>query len=264
MAGGGRRHRTGARRHALAGAGALSLLAVACAATTLAETWRNPRAEPTRFRKVLAVAMVKDPELRRRAEDEIISHLRSDDALPTRAVIPDAELGDVERAKARLRAAGFDGAVVLRPVAVEERIRYTSAYIAESYDSFWGYYGYGWAEAWEPGPTRIDTHLRIETLIYSVERDQLLWTGVTRTINPESVRVTISEIAAEVTEALRREGLMPSAADRGRSVPRGQSKYERPLFARRAVSSSHRAARATRRAPVRAGAPRPRRGARAD
>jgi hypothetical protein len=202
-----------ARRRALAAAGGLALCAAAaCASTTLADTWRNPRAEPTRFRKVLAVAMVKDPELRRRAEDEIISHLRSDDALPTRAVIPDAELGDVERAKVRLRAAGFDGAVVLRPVAVEERIKYTSAYVADSYDSFWGYYGYGWAEAWEPGPTRVDTHLRIETLIYSVERDQLLWTGITRTINPESVRKTISEIAAEVTEALRREGLMSAEA----------------------------------------------------
>ena len=139
-----------------------------------------------------------------------VSHLRSDDALPTRAVIPDNELGDVERAKQRLGAAGFDGAVVLRPVAVEERIKYSSAYIANDYDSFWGYYGAGWGDPWQAGPMKVDTHLRVETLVYSVTTDELLWVGVTRTINPESIRVTIDQIAAAVVEDLRKHGLVPA------------------------------------------------------
>jgi hypothetical protein len=195
-------------------AAGLALALASCASpTTLEQVWRSPSAQPTRFKKVLAVAMVSDPELRRRAEDEIISHLRSDDALPTRAVIPDAELGDVEKAKARLRAAGFDGAVVLRPVGVEEKIKYTSAYIANDYDSFWGYYGYGWGEVWETASVGVDTHVRVETLIYSVERDELLWLGVTRSVNPSGLRPLIDEIAAAVVERLRRDGLVAAAPE---------------------------------------------------
>jgi hypothetical protein len=200
------------KRTILVLAGAALWLAACATPTTLENTWRSPSLTgPVHFKKVLAVAMVEDPDLRRRAEDEIVSHLRSDDALPTRAVIPDAELGDVERAKARLAAGGFDGAVVMRPVAVEERVKYSSAYIANDYDSFWGYYGAGWGDPWQAGPMKVDTHLRVETLVYSVTTDELLWVGVTRTINPESLRVTINQIAAAVVEDLRKHGLVPAS-----------------------------------------------------
>ena len=176
----------------------------------LSETWRNPNAQPIRFRKVLAVAMVADPDLRKRAEDEIVSHLmRSEDALPARAVIPDAELGDVERARQRLRAGGFDGAVVIRPLALEEKVTYHPAYYGVPYDSFWGYYGYAWPLAYDAGYTRVDQILRVETLVYSVERDELVWTGVTSALNPGSLREIIDDIAQAVGQELRREGLVP-------------------------------------------------------
>lgn len=180
-----------------------------CATTRVAESWRNPDATATQFRKVLAVAVVDDPELRRRAEDEIISHLRSPDALPSRAVIPDAERGDVEKAKARLRAAGFDGAVVLRPLAVEERVTYVPpSYTVGPYPSFYGYYGHAWAHSYDPGYTRVDTILRVEVLIYSIERDALLWSGVTETFQPDSLREVVTDIAAAVVKVLERDGLL--------------------------------------------------------
>jgi hypothetical protein len=49
----------------------------------------------------------------------------------------------------------------------------------------------------------------VETLVYSVERDELPWAGVTETIDPESLRKTIDEIAAAVVEDLRSNGLLP-------------------------------------------------------
>jgi hypothetical protein len=180
-----------------------------CASTRVVESWRNPEATPTRFRKVLAVAVVDDPDLRRRAEDEIISHLKAVDALPSRAVIPDAERGDVEKAKARLRDAGFEGAVVLRPLGFEERVTYVPpSYTVGPYPSFYGYYGYAWGHPYEPGYTRVDTILRVEVLIYSIERDALLWSGVTETFEPGSLRDVVSDIAAAVEKVLEREGLL--------------------------------------------------------
>lgn len=203
-----RMHRGGLAARACLASVAL-FVAFGCATTRVVESWRNPDARPTQFRKVLAVAVVSDPALRRQAEDEVISHLRSPDELPSRAVIPDAERGDVEKAKARLRAGGFDGAVVLRPLGVEERVTYVPpSYGAGPYSSFWGYYGYAWDHSYDPGYTRVDTILRVEVLIYSIERDALLWSGVTETFEPQSLRTVVTDIAAAVVTVLEREGLL--------------------------------------------------------
>lgn len=203
-----RTHRGDLATHACLASVAL-FVAVACATTRVVESWRNPDARPTQFRKALAVAVVDDPDLRRHAEDEIISHLRSIDALPSRAVIPDAERGDVEKAKARLRAAGFDGAVVLRPLGFEERVTYVPpSYSAGPYPSFYGYYGYAWDHSYDPGYTRVDTILRVEVSIYSIERDELLWSGITESFEPQSLREVITDIAAAVATVLEREGLL--------------------------------------------------------
>jgi hypothetical protein len=185
------------------------LVAFGCATTRVTESWRNPNAGPTHFRKAVAVAVVADPELRRQAEDEIVSHLHSGDALPARAVIPDSDRGDVEKAKALLRAGGFDGAVILRPMGVEKRVTYVPpSYTAGPYSSFYGYYGYAWENSYDPGYTRVDTILRVEVLIYSIERNMLLWSGVTETFEPKSLREVVTEIATEVSKVLEREGLL--------------------------------------------------------
>ena len=77
--------------------------------------------------------------------------------------------------KARLRAAGFDGAVVLRP---------------------------------HPGYTRVDTILRVELPIDSIERDALLWSGVTESFEPQSPCEAVTDIAGAVVNVLEREGLL--------------------------------------------------------
>jgi hypothetical protein len=66
-----------------------------------------------------------------------------------------------------------------------------------------------------PGPpanpewfTRVDTILRVEVLLYSIERDALLWSGVTETFEPQSLRNVVTDIAAAVVTVLEREGLL--------------------------------------------------------
>jgi hypothetical protein len=45
-------------------------------------------------------------------------------------------------------------------------------------------------------------------LIYSIERDALLWSGVTETFEPQSLRTVVTDIAAAVVTVLEREGLL--------------------------------------------------------
>ena len=60
----------------------------------------------------------------------------------------------------------------------------TGGYGAPYYGSFYGYWGYGWGAVYDPGYLRTDTVVMVETLIYSVTQDKLVWAGHSKTTNP--------------------------------------------------------------------------------
>ena len=102
--------------------------------------------------------------------------------------------------------------VALRPMGSEKEISSTPAtyYGGPGYGSFWGggYYGYGWGGAYSPGSIRTDTYVSIETLIYDLRQNKLVWAGRTRTMNPSNVESFIKELAKAVGKELRETGLI--------------------------------------------------------
>ena len=76
------------------------------------------------------------------------------------------------------------------------------------YRGFWGYYSYGWPSVYDPGYLSNDTIVSVETNLYSLTGDSLVWSGVTQTFNPQDVADTIDEIVDAVSGELRREGLL--------------------------------------------------------
>jgi len=51
--------------------------------------------------------------------------------------------------------------------------------------------------------------VRVETSIYSLRQDQLLWVATTETMNPKSVDSLIEDVAKAVRRELEREKLIP-------------------------------------------------------
>src|SRR5690606_24481453 len=88
------------------------LVAWACASTKLTSTWRDPAIDLPPFRKVVGLAMTANPTLRRIAEDEFVRAVGPAHAVAGYALVPDDELRDRDAVRARLEAAGVDGAVV--------------------------------------------------------------------------------------------------------------------------------------------------------
>jgi hypothetical protein len=74
----------------------------------------------------------------------------------------------------------------------------------------WGYYGYGWGMAYDPGYVRQDQLVDVETGVYDVKSQKLLWAGTTESMNPNDVRRTVDEIVDAVAAEMRKEGLIPS------------------------------------------------------
>jgi hypothetical protein len=178
------------------------LALAACAGTSIVDSWKAPEAGPLRFNKVLALAIVKNDSIRRRAEDALQGSLRSVQAVQSYKLFDAAELADRERLKAQLRLDGFDGVIALRLDGSRQELSYTTA--AVPLQDFWGYYG----AAYPPTEMNVDTIARVEIKIYSLNDDKLVWAGVSETFNPKDAGQLVADIVAAAGQELRRQGLI--------------------------------------------------------
>lgn len=194
----------------------LSTVLVGCGGKTkFTSTWKNPEAQPTSWdnQKVAAFAMTFIKASRLGAEDALAQELtrRGAQGVPGYTIVPKEVEKDKEKAKQLLEKAGVTGAVVMRVVDSSKEIYQSTGsvqYVGSYYPSFWGYWGHGWGAVYQPGHTTTDTVVSIETLVYSVDRDQLLWAGVSSTTNPKNVPDFIRELCDLAGKEIRKAGLV--------------------------------------------------------
>lgn len=200
-------------RFVLAAIAALAL--AACATTDFRSSWKNPEAQPLRLRgkKVVAVFVTHDPYLRERAEEALAREISARGAVgvPSYTFLSDREIRDRDAARAEAEQRGFAGAVVMRIVGSDTYVRRVPSgviWVGAPYDHFWGgYWGWGWGAAWSPGYMQVDRVVKVETLVYSLEQDQLVWAGVSRTFDPGHIESFIGELASAISDRMERDGV---------------------------------------------------------
>jgi len=195
------------------------LAAAACTTARLTSSWKAPDTGPLNFagKKVVALIISDDGVMRREAEDSLARALtaRGVQGVPASTLIPPAEARDRDKAKARLQQAGVEGVVAMRVAGKNTELNYvpggpfsTSMWNHPYYSSFWGYYDWGWGVVSSPGYLKTDTVVTVETLIYSLPKDKLLWAAMSETTNPTSVDSTIKALVNEAAKRLKYEGLI--------------------------------------------------------
>ena len=192
-----------------------ALALAACATTEFRSSWRNPEAQPLRLRgkKVVAVFVTHDSYLRERAEDAMVREIqaRGADGVASYTFLSDREIRDRDAARAEAERRGCAGAVVMRIVGSDmfvTRMPSGVIWVGAPYDHFWGgYWGWGWGTVWSPGYLQFEHVVKVETLVYSLENDQLVWAGVSRTIDPGRIESFIGELAAAISDRMERDGV---------------------------------------------------------
>jgi hypothetical protein len=166
--------------------------------------------------KVAAVVMMKDESSRRRAEDTLAHQItaRGATGVPMYTLLPQGQPENEDAARAAAEQAGLQGLVVMRPTSIDKQVEATPAtYLEPTYAGYWrGYYGYGWGAAYAPvtegTDIRIDTTVSIETLVYSLRQNKLVWAGQSKATNPKHVDTLIKQLSAEVAGDLEKQGLL--------------------------------------------------------
>lgn len=205
-------------RFAIVLTGCLTLFA--CASDPFVSTWKAPDATPLELAgtKVAAVVMMKNEASRRAAEDSLAREItaRGAQGIPMYTLLPEGKPGNEDAARAALEKAGVAGAVVMRPVGVEKEVSSTPSYSQPMYAGYYGgFYGHGWGATWGPpsgGEIRTDTIVVVETLIYSLKQNKLVWGGQSRTTNPKNVDTLVRKLSAAAAKELEKQGLITPPA----------------------------------------------------
>ena len=189
-------------------AGLLVAIAASCASTKVISSWKEPSAGPLKFKKVLVLVMSKDESVRRAAEDEVVRQVKKAQAVPSYSLFLADDLRDTDRAKAKIKQDGFDGAIMMRLVDKSQETTWVPGSYPAPYYSMYGYWGYGYGMAYDPGYIRTDTIVKIETNIYSVQDGKLIWSGLSESFNPTGPRELVQGVAGAVAEELKKQGLI--------------------------------------------------------
>jgi len=193
----------------------LAAVLVGCASTTFVSTWKAPGVAPIdpKGNRVAAVVMMKSEAGRRAAEDRLAQELSRNGAqgIASYRIVPTINPGEEAQAKAALEAQNVQSVVVMRPMGVDKELH---VYSDPMYGGYWGgYYGYGWGHPYGASvDTYVDTHVAVETLVYSLTQNKLLWGGQSKTTNPENVEQLVVEIAQAAADEMRAQGLLVPAA----------------------------------------------------
>lgn len=195
-------------------------LLVSCASTKFKSTWKNSDAAPLSVKPgdlVIAMVISKDETTRRSGEDMLSDELRARGLrpIPSFTLIPTDQVGDREKAAAVIKESGAVAVFALRPMAVNKEQTYVPpTYMGGPgpYGGFGPYYGYGWGAAYSPGYVVTDTVVRVESLVFDLRQDKLLWAGQSDTTNPDRLDLLIKDVVKSAGAEMRRVGVIAPPA----------------------------------------------------
>ena len=193
--------------------GAVVLALSACSSTTFTSTWKAPDATGINpvGKTIAAVFVTRDEGKRRAAEDLLARDMteRGAHGIAAYTILPESVRADPEKARALLKDAGVNAVLIARVVGKDQQINYTPGTTFPSYYGGFGpYWGHGWGAAYEPGYVTTDTIISVETTLYSLPADKLLWASTSRTTNPSNLDSLLNEVADATAKEMKKQGFL--------------------------------------------------------
>ncbi|MFL5772544.1 MAG: hypothetical protein ACJ75F_05265 [Flavisolibacter sp.] len=187
---------------------------VSCSPVTKIEkSWMEPGAKvtPGPENKVLIIAMVKDETSRRVIEDELAKRIKSSSTVSYMTLSDEMlRTANNEVLGQIITKGNFTHILMMRLADIEKETSYVPGTTSMGYyGGYYGYYGYGAHMYTSPGYYTTDKNYFIETTIYSVSPDKLLWTATTKTVNPSKIEKAVNEIADVVIAKMKEDGFIP-------------------------------------------------------
>jgi hypothetical protein len=193
----------------------LGLMLASCGGSTqLVETWAEPTYQPKPTPKVMVVGLGEN-ERRVKGFEDIFSGYFTARKIE---VVKGSDLKainvpDVEAFKKIVKESGSDLVVISKLVDVEHETVYHPG--TTSYVPVTGYYGMGYyysssyAMVNDPGYISTSKVYKVETNVYDVATEKLVWSGLSKTTDPADFEDGINSFASVVVGDLVQRKLVP-------------------------------------------------------
>jgi hypothetical protein len=191
------------------------LTIISCGPSTqIVKSWRDPASTvtPGPSNKIFVIAMVKDESSRRIVEDELVKRMAGN-AIASYTVLP-AEMmkaASAETLNHILLDGQYTHVLMMLLTDIENETYYVPGSTSVYYGGYGSYYGYGASFYSDPGYYATDKNYFVETTVYSIKPDKLIWTGTTKTVNPTQLEKTVNDIANAVTYKMKEDGFLIEA-----------------------------------------------------
>lgn len=199
------------RRPTLFAVLALALAASSCGtSSSLTQRWSDESYTGRPGQKMMVIALTPAERNMLIWEGAFSSALQKSGVTPIAGsrFIPHGQKVEEAALKQTIRESGADLVAVTRLLAVDKEQEYvpgTSYYTpAPGYYGMYGYYHSSYAFVRSPGYIQENTIVKLETNVYDVDTEKLVWSGVSETVNPETAQDVANSVAFMLVDDMRK------------------------------------------------------------
>ena len=191
----------------------IGLLLVGCSTTTptVVSEWRNPAYASGSFSRIMIGGLGGDASTRRNFEDEFTVQLRAAgaDGVASYRYLPEGSDADEKGFRDAARKAGVDALILTRLIRVEEMTQYSGSYAPPiSFGVFGSNVGATWSGlGGAPSAYRVNEYTA-ETELHDVAKNEVVWTGTTKTSDTDGGRTAIKSTVEAVVKSLAEKNLL--------------------------------------------------------
>ncbi len=200
----------------LALSGLFGLLVLSgCTNTKLIQTWSDPHNKAS-YKDIMVVGISDSEQTRRAYESYFVANFQDQgiESLASYTLISHEDEQKLDGEKATFRAivesaikgSDIDAVLVTHLVSIQEEEIYRPSldyqpvygmpyYNAPYYGSMYGYHGYVTTYVEQPGYYTEEQTYTLESSLYDVKTEELVWTTRSRTFAPDSIDETIHDVS---------------------------------------------------------------------
>ena len=195
----------------------LALLMASCSGSRMVSTQMDADRKGKPIKNVLIIGVIEDKAIRENYEKYFMERLNAAgvEAMSSAQVLP-VSIGkklDKKEIIDLVEQHGIDTVAVTHLVDREQDETFSrSNRLSTIYNQgYYRYYTGVWDNLYEPTVYSDHVQYFLETRLYDVKTQKLIWTGESETMDPKTIGQAIGQIVSLVMDELKKNGLLPAS-----------------------------------------------------
>ena len=195
---------------------AVLLFLAGCSSTRVLHSWKEQTRNPDTIKNILIVGVTTNDLDRRLFEDSYAAALAEAgiSARPSYTELVTERMASKDNIKSAARLMGMEYVLVTHMVKSDKRqvyrprVTYTAP--VGFYHSYSSYYPRVYTYVHEPGYYTTHEYVQLESNLYALDSEKLLWSAATETVDPKDIQKVAGELSKVLVKQMKADGVIAS------------------------------------------------------